>query len=804
MPIGSEIRQAVRGLVRSPALSLAAILCLGVGIGATTAIYSAVHTALIRPLPYTDPDRLVTVYRTTPHFDTGPFSPANFLDLRRETRSLVRLTAIQSATALLQGAGEAARITAYQASDGLFDMLGVRPLLGRLLRDGDEDPANPAVVVLTEEIWRDRFGSDAGIVGTVVRIDGAPYEVVGVLPRGFRALSGQSVLESDVWVPLRFSPERALLRRNNSLRLLGRLAGGATVESAHMELRAVMEGIVEAHPELSGEQVRVVPLHAESVRSVRGPLIMLFGAVGFVLLIAVANVASLLLARGVARRGEFAMRTVLGARQSAAMRPALVESAVLAFTGTTLGLALSWAGVRVIRALVPGQLPQLQTLSIDGGVLLFAVLLTAIVAITCGVTPAWQAARAEPQDALRASGRTGRGLGHQRFLRALVAVEVALSLLLLLGAGLAVRGFQRLVDQDPGFDPRPLLSLTVNIPPDRYADGSTTERFLVPALDAVRALPGVVEAGAISLIPYTNWGWNFNVSYEGRANDDPTRLPLVETRTVTPGLFAALGLELVGGRLPTAADASPDAPLVVVVNEALVRRDFPNEDPIGKRFHSGPTTFATIVGVVRDIRNFGPDRDPRPEVMWSYGRTEARSTSFPLLVRVSGDPASMAPAVTAALRSVDGEVAISGLRPMTDVIAQSVGRPRFYLVLMSVFAAVALLLATAGLYGVMSYAVAQRSRELGIRSALGSTPGRTLAMVLRQGFALIGLGAAVGLTAGAGLTRFLESLLYGVSPLDGVTFAAVTAALAAAGTVAILLPARRAATVDPVVAMRTD
>ena len=799
----TDLRHAWRALWRTPGTTAAAILCVGLGIGATTAIYSAVNTALLRPLPFPRPDRLVTIYRTTPHFDTGPFSPANFLDLRASARGFEGIAAITTQAMLLQWSDASARVTVNPASGNLFDILGVGALQGRLLQPSDEAEDQPAVAVLSEELWRDRFGAAPDMIGQSIRLDGVAHEVIGILPARMRVPHGNQALSAHIWVPLRFTAEQATYRRNNYLLLLGRLRDGLTVEAAHAELFATMAGIIEQNPELRGEQLRVLALHREAVRTVRGPLLLLMGAVAFVLLIAAANVASLLLARGAGRRTEFALRSVLGANRWRVLRPALVESGVLAVAGGAAGIVLAWTGVNAIRSLVPARLPQLQTLAMDIGVLGFAIALAVCVSLLCGIAPALQANHTDPQDALRDSGRTGKGRGHQTFLRALITAEVALSLVLLIGAGLVLRGFESLVGQDPGFDADPLLTLEVNIPPDRYPDGQTVDRFLAPALEAVRAVSGVIEASAISLIPYANWGWNFNIRYEGQPGDDPTQLPITENRIASPTHFATFGIALVRGRLFDDRDG-PDSPPVAIVNQALVDRDFPNVDPLGKRFHTGDTTFATIVGVVSDMKNVGPERPPHPQVYRSYRQFNPGATSFPIIVRARGAPAALANAVTAAVLSVDPAAAVSAVMPMRHVMEGSVARPRFYLVLLGVFAGVALILALAGLYGVMSYAVAQRTREIGIRSALGSTPSQVVNLVMRQGMGLVATGTIVGLLGAFALTRLLGSLLYGVSPLDILTWLIVTALLTCAAAAATFLPARRASSVEPLVAIRTD
>ena len=610
----TELLAAIRSLRRAPLVSGSAILCIGLGIGATAAISSAISRALLQPLPFRDPERLVTVYRTTPHFDTGPFSPANYTDLARETRQLDGLAAIASTTALLQLTA-AAQVSVKRVTGNLFPLLGVRALRGRLLTADDDRPDAPQVVVIGEELWRERFGGDPAILDKPIRLDGQAYTVVGIAPRALGIPHGSQVLRSQVWVPMRFSPNELSQRRDNHLLALGRLAPGATRQSAHAELVRIFDGVVAANPILRGEQVRAMSLVGEGVRSVRKPLLLLFGAVGMVLLIAATNVASLLLARSVQRRRELAVRSALGGTRTQLMRPVLSESLVMTAVGLLTGLLLAWVGVQTIGSLAAARLPQLAGLSVDYRVIAFAVVLAVLVAVVCGGLPAWRSSAVDPQDALRDGRGGGTSRAHHRVLQTLVVAEVALSLMLLLGAGLVLKGFASLMGRDPGFDPEPILTLQTTISPQRYPDGNTVQRFLEPALDKIRAIPGVDAAASISLIPYDNWGWNFNIRYEGQPGDDPTRLPMAENRVATLDFFQVTKQKLVAGRLlGPQDDGRPESPAVVVVNEALVRRDFAGKDLIGKRFHNSDTTFATIVGVVTDIRNFGPVEDPRPEV----------------------------------------------------------------------------------------------------------------------------------------------------------------------------------------------
>ena len=802
----TDLLSAVRALRRTPLVSGSAILCIALGIGSTAAISSAISRALLEPLPFRTPERLVTVYRTTPTFNTGPFSPPNYLDLARDARQVETLAAITPTTGLLQLRDEAAQVSVKRVTGNLFPMLGLRALRGRLLTGADDRADAAQVVVIGEELWNERFGGDPAIVGTAIRLDGQPFTVVGIAPRDLGIPHGSQVIRSQAWVPMRFSANELGARRNNYLAVLGRLAPGATLQSGNAELVRLYDGIIAANPQLRADQVRAVSLVAEGTRSVRKPLLLLFGAVCMVLLIAATNVASLLLARAVQRRRELAVRSALGASRRQLMRPVLSESLVMTAIGLILGLALAYAGVRTIGALAAARLPQLVGLSVDYRVVAFAIGLAVFVALACGGFPSWRSAAVDPQDALRDGRGGGTSRAHHRVLRSLVIAEVALSLILLVGAGLVLKGFSQLVSRDPGFDPKPILTLQTTVSPERYPDGSSVQRFLDPMLQKVRELPGVDAAASITLIPYENWGWNFNIRYEGQPGTEQNRLPVTENRVITPGFFEVTKQRLVAGRmLGPQDDGRPESPAVVVVNQALVKRDFQNADPIGKRFHTSDTTFATIVGVVTDIRNFGPVEEPRPEVYRPYAQAGQGSSNFSIMVRTNrGNPADLTASVRSAIRSVDQQVAITDIRTMPEVMARSTARAQFYLALLGVFAGVAVVLAVSGIYGVLSYAVAQRTREFGIRSALGSTPRTTLALVTKEGMALIGIGIAVGLAGSMAATRLLTAMLYGVSPLDRATFAATTALLVASGLIATLLPALRATRVDPLLAIRSD
>lgn len=802
----SDFRDAYRGLRRAPTVVAAAVICLALGLGVTASVSSAIDRALLRPPPYRDPARLVTVYRTAPQSNNWPHSAPNYLDLKRESHQLTGLAAGTWTSGIVSVNGESLKPSLFRVTGNLFPLLGVGALYGRLFTPADDSAGAPDVAVLSESFWREHFGGATSAVGQTIRVNGRPFTVVGILPRDFRFIQGTREIYQDVWVPMRFTDHERNDRFSNYLMLVGRLAPHATAATAQTELVSLFDGLIATYPNLRSESIRVVPLEAEAVSAVRTPLLLVFGAVCMVLLIAVSNVASLLLARGVQRRREIAVRAALGGGRWAVVRPVLAESVLLSALGLAAGFALAWAGVRTIGALAERQIPQLHDLQLDYRVALFAIALGVVTAIVCGVLPAWRSSSVDPQEALRGGRGGGTGRGHHRLLGGLVIGEVGLSLVLLIGASLVLRGFVSVLHSDPGFDASRMLSLDVSVAPTAYPDTAEVRRFLHPVLDEIRALPGVAAAGAISALPYSVWGNNFNIRYEGVPGDNPSKLPLVEYRESTPGFFAVTRQRLVAGRLFGPADYSkPDAPAVVVANAALAKRDFPGRSAVGQRFHIDDSTYATIVGVVSDIHNYGPYEAAHPEVYYPYDQSDPGSTGTSIVVRVkTGDPAAVESAVRAAVHRVDPGAAIARMQPMDATIAASIGQPRFYLILLGAFAVVAVLLTMAGLYGVMSYTVAQRTREIGIRSALGSPATRIVGLVTRQGALLLGAGLAVGLVGGTATTRLLRGLLYGVSAGDPVAWIAAATAIAVAGVVASIVPAIRAARVDPLIAMRIE
>jgi predicted permease len=803
----AEFLGAIRSLRRAPTVTVCAIVCLAIGIGATTAMWSAISRALLQPLPFREPDRLVSVHRITPASGPNggwPHSAPNYVDLARATRQLESLAATSWGSAVIDVRGEAFQSSQQYVTGNFFPTLGARPELGRFLTSDDDRAGAPRVGVLSDEQWRARFGADPSVIGRVLSIDGIPTTIVGIAPRDFRVPVGSQVLHADLWSPLRFTPDQLAQRRSNYLLAFGRLARGATVESAQNELRGIFANLVREYPALSGDNIRVAPLHAESVRSLRKPLLLLFGAVCLVLLIAATNVAALLLSRGVQRQREMAVRSALGASRGDALRPVLLESLILSLVSVGIGIALAAAGVKSIGMLAAQRMPQLAGLAIDARVLAFGLVVAIVVAIVCGAAPALRASRVDPQDALRGGRGGGSGRDQHRALRTLVILEISLSVVLLIGAGLVLKGFASLIGLDPGFDASRILTLRITVQSSKYPGAEGVTRFLEPAVTAIENVPGVEAAATIGAIPYQNWGINTGIRYEGMPRGEETRWPIVEQRLVSTGFFDVTKQKLISGRLLDSRDGA-DAPVVVVVNQALIRRDFAGADPVGKRFHLSDTSFATIVGVVSDIRNMGPFTEIRPEMYSDMRQFGSGAVVFPMMIRVrSGDPAGVLSGVRRAIAGVDPMAALSNEETMPEIIARSLGQPRFYFLLLSAFGAIAVILAVAGLYGVLSYAVAQRTRELGIRSALGASRAGLVRLVAAEGTRLVVVGLVFGLAGGAAATRFMQFMLYGVSPLDATAWVGASLLMVGAAALAVVVPARRAARVSPLVAMQTE
>jgi len=807
-----DLRLAGRGFVRQPGFTIAAVLTIAIGIGANTTIFSIVSGALLRPLPYPDPDRLVMLWEIFPaaRMDTVPLSDADILDYR-EAASFSRLSVLRSADLALTGDGEPTRPLALAVSPSLFPMLGVEAAVGRTFRDDEEQPDRSRVALLSYGFWRSRFGGDPAIVGQTISLNDRPYEVVGVLPESFEfppplTFSGRMIAQGpiDLFVP--FAIDRAALNRgSHSHFVMAQLAPDVTIAQADAELEAIVARINEIAPDdhagITG--AHVVAMHQQGVQTIRSMLLVLMAAVGFVLLVACVNVANLLLARAMGRRREVAIRTAVGAGRGRLLQQFLVESLLLALVAGWIGvMGGAWA-LSVVADLQPIDLPPMFEARLDGGVLAFSVGLTLVTAVLFGLLPAMQSSRADLQTALK-EGRTVTGASHARMRSLLIVAEMALALVLLVGAGLTIRSLTTLMAVDKGFDPEGVLTAGIVLPDARYAEPPEWPIVYDRVLERIRALPGVEHAAGAQYLPLTPDIDGGNYVVEGEP--PPEGAPLIADRLrVTPDYFQTMRMRVMSGRTFTPADG-PDSQPVAIINETMARRHWPDADPLGRRVAFGDTPeegdWLTVVGVVTDITRQGLDEGDRPTIYMPFAQRPSRGVWF--ITRTAGDPMGLAAGVKSAIWEIDPKLPVQDVHPLTDRVRDAVRVPRFTAIVLSLFGLTGLLLAAIGIYGVMSFDVVQRTREIGIRLALGARPDSVLAMVLGRGLRLTAIGAVAGIVGAIAASRVLASLLFGVSATDPLTFTLVVVALMAVATLATWLPARRATRVDPVEVLRAE
>lgn len=803
--LGQDLRYVIRTLRKSPGFTVATVLVLALGLGANTAIFSVANAVVLRPLEYADPDRLVRIFETYPsggEVREGSVSIPNFEDWRAHARSFEALAiAGHPESATLQGGGDPERLSVVPVGSGLFPLLGIQPMVGRFFAQGEDEPGAAPVVVLSEQAWRTRFGADPGILGRVLTLDGEAHTVVGVMPADFRFPAGTT--PRDAWVPLKPSAEWAV-RGMHAFVVLGRLAPGVTVEAAREEMARAAAALAREHPgeqEARGASVRT--LHETVVGRVQPMLFVLLGAAALVLLIACANAAGLLLARSIARRREVAIRTALGATRGRVVRQFLAESLTLAALGAALGLALAWGALRAIAVVAGPLLPRASEIGIGPGVMAFLAAVTVVTGATFGLIPALQAVRTDVQGQLREGGRhNSGGRGAQAFRGTLVVAQIALSIVLLVGAGLLMRTFVSLLGTETGLAAERVLTMKLGDPGDRYgSNAAAISGFYAPMLERIRSLPGVGEVGMINLLPLEEWGNSGGFEIAGSRYAGEGESPYAEIRVVSPGYFGSMGIPLLRGR-----DFAPrddlEAPAVALVNEALAQRYFPGEDPVGRQIQRGDERIE-IVGVVGSVRQAGLDREPLPELYIPYAQL-ASTREMTLVVGTGSEPMALAPAVRRAIRKVAPQQVVYAVQPMRSIISESFSDRRLALWLLGAFAVVALSLAVTGIYGIISYSVAQRTREFGIRLALGAGRDGVSRMVVWQGARLAAIGIAIGLPAAYLLTRLLAGLMYGVGSADALTYAGVALVLATVALVASYLPAHRAARVSPMEAFRAD
>ena len=785
-----SVRLTLRSLRRRPAFTLAAVLTLTLGIGANTAMFSIVDSIVLRPLPYADPERLVVVW-------PGTFLGNREVDyLRTHSRELDQVGSFSPGWLMgLTGVPEPTQLSAARVSGNLFPVLGTRAAVGRTFGMEAETAGADRVAVLSDRLWRRSFGADPAIVGRSIQLDFTPYTVLGVMPPGFQILD----TDTDLWTPLTMD-ESAMHWAGQVTQVVGRLGPGATPLGADAEFGALAAAMGRAfsQPDDWARGARVSRWRDTLVGGVRGTLLVLMGAVGFLLLIACANVANLLLVRTAERRHELALRFSLGASRRQVAMLLLGESAMLALLGGAGGLVAAWAGIRIAPVILPADLPRLGELGINGTVLAAAAMVTFLTAIIFGAAPAIHAAR----DAAGAWIRTGRGTiesgGKTR--GALIAVEVAMALVLLAGAGLMVRTVRALNAVDPGFRPDHLL--TLQLQPSGFESAEARHAYWAAMLDRVRAVPGVRAAGSVLHLPTGGRKWQADIEVEHRPLEPGVAPPRAAWQTISSGYLETAGIPVVEGR-DVGSEDGPEAPLVMLVNTEFARRLFPDESPVGRRIKAGNATrgrWATVVGVVGSVRHDSLNAAPGPEIYLPYRQTGVVASA--VVVRTTRDPTALAPAVVAAIRSLRAEVPISDVRSMEDLLAASIQRRRSVLSLFGLFAVVGLVLGGIGIYGVVAFGARSRAREIGIRMALGADAGSVVGLVVREGLVWALVGVATGLVLSVGLGSALQSLVYGVPVTDPATFAAAGLGLAAVAALACYLPARRAAGADPTAVLR--
>ncbi|HUF27223.1 MAG TPA: ABC transporter permease [Gemmatimonadaceae bacterium] len=802
----SDLRYALRQLRHSPGVVAVATLTLALAIGGSTAIFSVVNAVLLRPFPFAEPERLVRVYSEV-QGQRVTISVPDIEDWRRDARSFEELSAIHTTSYTLTGRGEAEELQGARVHAGFLSILRTAPLHGRFFSELAEQPGNDRVVVLGHELWQRRFGEDPSVIGQTIQLDDQSYEVVGVLPPGMGYPAGR-----ELWTPAAFTPEQLTTQRGaHYLAAIGRLRPGVTAEAATEEMRRIAARIASEYPNTNeGYGAVVVDLREAHVGDVRRPLYILFGAVGLVVLIACANLAGLLLTRAIPRARELAIRSAVGATRTRLVRQLLTESVVLALLGAAGGVMLASWGTDALIAIRPRDIPRLDEARIDGAVLAFSITLALVTALLFGLLPALQTSgRLDLAGGLKEGGAVLSGRRGNRLRNGLVVGQLAVSLVLLAAAGLVMRSFLRLQQTDPGFNPTQVISYSISLPDSRYG---TPERRLMLVEELVArtsAIPGVQHAGAVFGLPLSGFQYYISLnSLDGRPLGDAVDGPTVQVRIITPGYIPAVGMRLARGRDVQPSDRLGGA-RVAIVNETAARLLWPGDDPLGREFELG-TRFirggeragGEVVGVVRDSRDMGLAEPAGAMVFLPYAQNPTGFLS--VAARTTGDPELLVPAMRTRLGELDPAIAPYDVRTLEQRMAASVAGPKFYMILLGLFAGVALVLAVLGIYGVMASAVAQRSREIGIRIALGARQSRVLREVLGRGMVLAALGLGAGLVGAVAGTRLLGTLLHEVDVLDPLTLFAVALLLAAATVMASWIPARRAARVDPLVALRAE
>ena len=811
----NDLKFALRQLLKNPGFTLVAVFALALGIGANTAIFSVVNAVLLRPLPFKEPDRLVTVWERDPKqgYEQNFASTGTFLDWQRQNQSFEDMAIFQANQGVsLAASGEPERVIGATVSVNLIDLLGVSPFLGRSFLKEEGTTGRNNVVLLSQSLWQRRFAADPNIVGKVISLDGSPFTVVGVMPRKFRfpGMTG-AILGSfanpptDLWMPLVLDGAASNFRGNHIWQAIARLKSGISLAQAQAEMDAIQKRLELAYPGM-GTHTKVISLPEQSVGHMRLGLGLLLGAVAFVLLIACANVANLLLARAANRQKEIATRLALGASPGRLFRQLLTESLLLALLGAGLGTIVTSLSVGALVRVVGGNIgistPGWDEVGVNLSVLGVTLFIALFTGLLFGLAPAWRASHTDLQVTLNEGGR-GTSLGRaRRVLRGtLVAAQISLSCMLLIAAALMIQSFSRLQAVDPGFQSMKVLLMQLDLPNLRYPTGASCAAFFDRVLERIQALPGVESVGAARLVPFGGGGGNSGITIDGRSRDASGKTMDADSTPVTPDYFRTLGIPLIKGRGITGHDTTNSQP-IILINEAFARLYLRGEEPLGKHvsFSFGNQKYE-IVGVVRDFKQRGLEAAVRPNIFTAQAQAPFGGART-FAIRTANEPKTLMSACRDLIRALDPELPITRLRPMQTLLADSVSQPRFRTLLLSLFAALALILAVIGIYGVVSYAVSERTREIGVRMALGAQRRNVLGMVLWEGVKLAGIGIVIGLVGAFAFTRLIMTLLYEVKPTDPLTFAAVSVLLVGVALLACFVPARRASKVQPIEALR--
>ena len=801
-----DLRYAARLQRKNPGFTIVAIIALALGIGANTAIFSVVNTVLLRPLPYKDPERLVMVWEDASRHGYPRDTPAagNYVDWRDQNQVFEGMAAIADTSFNLTGSGEPERLEGRRVSVNLFPLLGVEPQIGRVFTAAEDQPGAQRVVLLSYGLWQRRFGGDPNIAGQSLTLNGESYVVVGVMPARFQFPSS----DDQAWVPIAFTQQEMANRGRHYLEVLARLKPGVSLDQAQSEMSTIAARLQQQYPQFNAELGAVVqPLQEHLVGDIKPALLILLGAVGLVLLIACANVANLLLARAAVRQKEIAVRVALGARRWRLIRQFLTESVLLSTVGGLVGLAIAYGGLILLKAFIPENISQAREISLDLKVLGFTFLVSVATGLIFGLAPALQAVRFNQIETLKEGGRdAATGGGGKRLRGLLVTAEVAISLVLLIGAGLLINSFLRLRNVDPGFRADNLLTMRIVLPKPRYEQFERRSAFYTDLVQRVQSLAGVRSAAVTTNLPLYRQGNSISISIEGQPAPPPGQERIVVTRIISPGYFETMSIPLLRGRQVTEQDTET-TPNVVVISETMARRYWPGEDAVGKRIAAGrvtsPEDWIQVVGVVKDVRQFELNAEPKPQMYLSYrqaGFFEPRD----LVVKTDVDPSSLAATVRKSVWEIDKDQPVSNIQTMEEILADSIARQRFSMLLLAIFAGVALVLAGVGIYGVMSYSVAQRTHEIGIRMALGAQTGAVLKLAVGYGMKLVIAGIVIGLIAAFALTRVMATLLFGVTATDPTTFTLISLLLVAVAALASYVPARRATRVNPIIALRYE